>query len=114
MAYHYTDPPGPPENVEASEIFSTSCVLTWKPPAVDGGSPVTGYWVERRLTSSNRWIRVNKEAVPELTLNVTDLDEGSEYEFRVIAENKIGPGPPSSPSQKVLAKDPWGEHLETM
>ena len=37
--------------------------------------------------------------------------EGTEYKFRVIAENKVGCGPESDPSEPVLAKDPWGVYI---
>lgn len=32
------------------------------------------------------------------------LKEGEEYQFRVMAVNKAGPGEPSDPSRKVVAK----------
>jgi hypothetical protein len=47
--------------------------------------------------------------VTELTYKVNDLVEGSEYEFRVSAENKVGVGPPSSPSKPFVAKDPFSK-----
>lgn len=40
---------------------------------------------------------VTKGTVPNLT-------EGEEYEFRVIAVNKGGPGEPSEASKPVIAK----------
>lgn len=35
---------------------------------------------------------------------VTDVIEGHEYEFRVIAVNKVGPSQPSDISKSVVAK----------
>lgn len=35
---------------------------------------------------------------------VTDVVEGHEYEFRVIAVNKVGPSQPSDISKSVVAK----------
>ena len=102
-------PPGPPEAPEVSDITKESCVLTWKPPAKDGGSPVTGYYIEKKQTTSQRWVKVKKAPISDLTYKVTDLDEGNDYEFRVMAENKVDVGPPSEPSKPITAKDALGE-----
>ena len=83
--------------------------LTWEAPEEDGGTPITGYIIERRQTSSARWMTVTKEAVTELTHTVEDLIEDNEYEFRISAVNKVGQGPPSSPTAPAKAKDPWGK-----
>lgn len=40
---------------------------------------------------------------------VDGLLEDTEYEFRVIAVNKAGPGQPSIPSNSVVARDPVSE-----
>ena len=37
-----------------------------------------------------------------------DLEEGSEYKFRVAAENAAGVGEPCEPIT-LIAKDPFGE-----
>ena len=82
-------------------------VLSWQPPTEDGGTPVTGYLVERRQSSSTRWMMLTREAVAETTYKATDLIEDNEYEFRIMAVNKVGQGPPSSPTKPKVAKDPW-------
>ena len=110
MSVSRLDVPGAPEAPEVSDICKESAVLTWQPPAEDGGTPVTGYIIERCLTTSTRWTRINKEAVEELTYTVKDLVEDNGYMFRISAENKVGAGPPSSPSKPVLAKDPWSKY----
>ena len=33
--------------------------------------------------------------------------EGNEYQFRIVAENKVGEGHPGPASQPITAKDPW-------
>lgn len=41
---------------------------------------------------------------PETRGKVDNLDEGVEYEFRIIAVNEAGPGEPSPPSKSVITK----------
>ena len=102
------DPPGPPSAPEASEVTKESCVLSWQPPTEDGGTPITGYLVERCTVPNARWLRITKEPVVDSTFKVTQLIEDTQYEFRVIALNKVGESPPGPKSEPVLAKDPWG------
>jgi len=105
--------PGSPLDVEVGEVTKDSAVLTWKAPESDGGSPITGYVVERSLAASARWLRVNKQTVTELRLRVEELVEDNEYMFRVIAENKVGQGEPSEPTKPIMARDPWREYYST-
>ena len=69
-----------------------------------------GYHIERTNADVIRWFRINKDAIKETTHKVTNLMEGNEYLFRIVAENAVGCGPESQPSDKVLAKDPWGKY----
>lgn len=101
--------PDSPSRPEVLDVTPTSAVVSWMPPEFDGGSPVTGYTVEKREIGKDRWVKVNRAPTTETTLSVQDLYEGKEYEFRVKAENKAGVGEPSQPSKKVVAKLPYGE-----
>ena len=85
--------------------------VSWTPPQSDGGTPIIGYFVERKSDTSSRWVRVNKDLVSDTMLTVTDLTEKSEYQFRVYAENKAGVGPASEPSDKHVAKPPYGKQV---
>lgn len=40
----------------------------------------------------------------QLAATVPDLDENTEYEFRVRAVNEAGPSNPSKPSKSVITK----------
>ncbi len=103
-----SDPPGPPKEVNIVEAFRDSITITWIEPETDGGSPITGYHLERRLTSSSRWLKVNKEALTEMTYTDKEVIEDNEYEYKVSAENKVGCGPPTA-SKPVFAKDPFSK-----
>lgn len=54
------DTPGAPYKLEPSDIAKDSLTLTWYEPDEDGGSPITGYWVERYEPDHDRWMRCNK------------------------------------------------------
>lgn len=84
-----------------------SCTLTWQPPENDGGSPITGYIIERTTGYSSRWTKVNKDPIKSLMYNFEDLIEMSEYEFRVCAVNEAGVGKPSPGTGTFIAKDPY-------
>ena len=72
---------------------------------------MTSYILEKRLQGATRWSKVTKQTIaPETTQYVVeDLIEGSEYEFRVIACNKVGSSEPSAPSRMIVAKNPFGK-----
>jgi titin len=105
--YCASDPPGPPVNVLVDDITKTGCQLTWEPPENDGGSPITGYMVERCNGYSSRWTKVTKTPVTERQMRFEELHEGDEYEFRVSAVNAAGQGKPSESSGRFTAKDPF-------
>ena len=108
------DPPGAPEKPTASDIDSHKMTVSWSPPKSDGGSPIIGYTVDRKDVTSSRWITVNTDLVSETSHTVTGLNERSEYQFRVTAENKAGPGPASEPSDVYMAKPPYGNKSPVM
>ena len=68
---------------------------------------VTGYFVEMQSQFSSRWTKVNKKAISQLTLTLSDLSEGEKYEVKVAAENEAGVGTFCDPIGFV-AKDPFG------
>ncbi|XP_062970086.1 contactin-3 [Cynocephalus volans] len=100
--------PGPPENVKVDEITDTTAQLSWK-EGIDNHSPVTSYSIQARTPFSVGWQTVT--TVPEVingkthTATVVELNPWVEYEFRVVASNKIGGGEPSLPSEKVRTEE---------
>uniref|UniRef100_A0A667WSM8 Titin n=1 Tax=Myripristis murdjan TaxID=586833 RepID=A0A667WSM8_9TELE len=102
IAKHMFNPPGPPGLPECSDITENAVTVEWTLPDYDGGSPISGYVIERR-EMTGKWIRVNKTPVLDLRYRVSGLFEGNTYEFRVFAENIAGISEPSPISDPVKA-----------
>ena len=102
--------PSAPQEVDAREIFQNSCVIKFKKPKDDGGSPIIKYIFEKQdLTAKSGW-----DAVAEVTgdrdrCKIEDLIHKHQYKFRVKAVNKLGESEPGHLAKTVLAKDPWDE-----
>lgn len=60
-----SDTPGAPYKLEPSDIAKDSLTLAWYEPDEDGGSPITGYWVERYEPDHDKWIRCNKLSIKD-------------------------------------------------
>ncbi|KAJ8352204.1 hypothetical protein SKAU_G00236800 [Synaphobranchus kaupii] len=102
--------PGKCEKPTITSITHESMTVNWEEPEDDGGTPIIGYWLERKETTAKRWNRVTRDPIRVMPLgvsyNVDGLIEGSQYQFRVTAINAAGCGPPSDPSDPVFARDP--------
>ncbi|CAF1005403.1 unnamed protein product [Adineta steineri] len=101
------DKPDTPEGpLEINDIKPDSCVLTWKPPKNDGGSPISSYIIEKFDTKKDEWQKVSSFCrVP--FYEVTGLKEGSEYKFPVSAENLYGQSIPLECEKSIIAKNPY-------
>lgn len=84
--------------------------MEWRPPKKDGGTPVTTYIIEKRLKGSPLWDEAARVAGECTKTKITDVQEGEEYEFRLIAINKAGPSEPSDPTQPITAKPRFCKH----
>lgn len=104
-----TDKPGKPGVPEVKESTKTSASLKWTPPEDDGGSEIINYVVEYRNEGAFKWKRSTEETIPNTTYLVRGLEENTEYEFRVAAENKAGVGPASEGSLSVKMEEKMGE-----
>lgn len=100
------DPPSPPGVPKVTQVGGDFVNLEWTKPENDGGSRVQGYWIDKREVGSNTWQRVNVALCPATQINVSNLIEGRQYEFRVFAQNIAGLSEPSSASTSVVIKDP--------
>lgn len=65
------------------------CTLQWIEVQEDGGSPIYGYDVFVRKDCGD-WVKLNDEVVFVRRYNVTGLEVGPLYEFKVEACNEAG------------------------
>lgn len=91
------------------DVTKSTVSLSWARPRDDGGSRVTGYYVERREVSTEKWVRHNKTHITTTMYNITGLIPDAEYMFRIVAQNDIGKSEPGPVSEPVVCKDPFGE-----
>lgn len=64
------------------------------------------YVIEKKERVGTRWVKSGKTSGPECKYRVTDVDEGSEVQFQVRAENEAGVGDPSEPTVVMTIEDP--------
>uniref|UniRef100_A0A4W4DTX0 Myomesin 1b n=1 Tax=Electrophorus electricus TaxID=8005 RepID=A0A4W4DTX0_ELEEL len=98
--------PGAPLDVFCQEANKDYVIVTWKQPAVDRGSSILGYFVDRCEVGTTHWIQCNDTPIKFARFPVTGLIEGRSYVFRVRAVNKCGMSHPSRVSEPVAAMDP--------
>uniref|UniRef100_A0A8C9VTV1 Myosin-binding protein C, slow-type n=1 Tax=Scleropages formosus TaxID=113540 RepID=A0A8C9VTV1_SCLFO len=96
------DIPDAPEAPTVTEVGGDWCSMTWNPPLYDGGSPILGYFIERKKKQSSRWMRLNFDLCKETTFEPKKMIEGVPYEVRVFAVNAIGVSKPSDPSRAFV------------
>uniref|UniRef100_H3ALI7 Contactin-5 n=1 Tax=Latimeria chalumnae TaxID=7897 RepID=H3ALI7_LATCH len=101
-------PPGRPGVVIVEEITATTATLSWS-HGVDNHSPITTYNLQARSPFSLGWQTV--KTVPDPISGdmesavASELNPWVEYEFRVVASNRIGTGDPSAPSRVIRTNE---------
>lgn len=102
-------PPGPPTRPSVFNITANAMSLKWEEPYHDGGSKVTGYWIEKKERNNILWVRENKIPCFECYYRAETVVEGLEYQFRVYAMNSAGLSKASEASKGAVAQNPVGE-----
>lgn len=83
--------PGAPTGLTAS-IGDQFVSLSWTAPADNGGSPVTDYVVEYKLSADSTWTTLNDGVRTLPAATITSLTNSSDYDFRVTSVNAVGSG----------------------
>lgn len=52
-----SDKPGAPSVPECKGTTEDSITLSWSPPRKDGGSPISGYRLEKREKGDKKWAK---------------------------------------------------------
>uniref|UniRef100_A0AAX7VQN5 Titin n=1 Tax=Astatotilapia calliptera TaxID=8154 RepID=A0AAX7VQN5_ASTCA len=92
--------PSAPENLYVTDVTSDSASLAWTKPLHDGGSLITGYVIEAQKKDTDQWVHV--ATIKALDYTVTDLIEGAEYTFRIMAVNASGRSDPRESRPAVI------------
>jgi len=93
--------PDSPTNVAATAGDKTA-VVTWNPPASDGGTAIDSYTVTSSPDGRSATVFAQGfSAPPATTATVTGLRNGTTYTFTVVAHNRGGNSNDSDPSNAV-------------
>nr|XP_056710279.1 myomesin-1 isoform X2 [Euleptes europaea] len=98
--------PASPLDVKCLDANKDYVIISWKQPAVDGGNPILGYFIDKCEVGTTHWSQCNETPVKFARFPVTGLIEGRSYIFRVRAVNNAGISIPSRVSEAVAALDP--------
>jgi hypothetical protein len=103
------DKPSSPLKLRVKEVSKDYVVVAWDVPENDGGSPITGYTVEKKDVKKTSFMNAGRVDANSLEMKVNKLVEGNEYYFRVAAENAIGESDWATMDEPVKARLPFGE-----
>jgi len=96
--------PTKPGKPEVEDFDSDWAKLKWDKPEFDGGSPITGYIIEKKDDLTGKWEVCARTEGEEPCGKVKGLVEGVKYQFRVKAVNRAGESDASLPSEEHKAR----------
>jgi hypothetical protein len=98
-----------PKNLRVKDYWTDFITIMWDAPQTDGGSPITGYVVEKRDMSRPTWVKAGSVDADNTQFKASNLFEGIDYIFRVYAVNKVGPSKEAALLERPCkAKMPFG------
>jgi hypothetical protein len=101
-----TNPPGPPNDLEITNIVATGCQINWRKPTNNGGSEITGYIVEARKEGTSTWKVITQTSAFTMNFRAVGLDANGDYWFKVSALNKAGQGKCVETTEAVHLREP--------
>ncbi|XP_040278794.1 brother of CDO isoform X2 [Bufo bufo] len=96
-------PPEAPDRPTISMASETSVFVTWIPRG-NGGFPIQSFRVEyKKMKQPGDWILATSDIPPSrLSVEISELEKGTAYKFRVRALNILGESQPSAPSRPYM------------
>lgn len=91
-----TSVPQPPTGLTATSVSSSTINLSWNAPGNDGGSPITGYKIERSTNGGSWSVIVSNTGGQSTTYSNSGLLPLMTYSYRVSAINSVGISSPSN------------------
>src|SRR2546427_1892997 len=89
--------PNPPTGLATPFVSSSQISISWAAPFSDGGSPITGYKIERSADGGTTWnIIAPNTGLPGTWYSNYHLLASTAYTYRVSAINSAGTSLPSS------------------
>ncbi|KAM9224678.1 brother of CDO isoform 1-T2 [Dugong dugon] len=106
-------PPEAPDRPTISMASETSVYVTWIPRG-NGGFPIQSFRVEyKKLKKVGDWVLATSAIPPSrLSVEITGLEKGTSYKFRVRALNMLGESEPSAPSRPYMVSGYSGRMYE--
>lgn len=90
------------------DITKSSVALGWSRPKDDGGSAISGYFVEYKVAFAEIWSR-HETKITSTMFTLFGLTPDADYQFRIVAVNSIGESEAGPSSDTITCKDPFGE-----
>ena len=95
--------------LEVVDVRAKKATVKWNRPEDDGGSPITGYVLEKMDLDTGIWVPCGEVGPDQEEKVVEGLQAGKKYKFRVKAVNKEGASEPLESEKAVEAKNPYRE-----
>ena len=81
-----------PFHLHVIGVSDESVTVEWSRPYQTGGTPITGYIIEKRESTTTTWTRVTHVSAKTTSYKVTCLEAAYTYYIRIAAENDEGVG----------------------
>lgn len=108
MCVPFLDPPGCPQNPRVTDTTKCSVSLAWSPPDDEGDARVDGYLIEMQKNGTMAWVKCNTTPSLICEYTLTNMPQGEEFKFRVMACNAGGSGEPAEVPGTVTVTEMLG------